>query len=163
MIKGSQKPKQEGLILSWRLQLGPQFVYLHLEYFIVRIPLLLFCWHHSTYRAPLQSCRFGDVRTFFQRDLVFEHRSVTTIFSWAIVMLWDLLFGMQNVLVNLKKNPQNVERIVLMNSSSTTILICVQYGALRACCICSTCQSSLASPGKNHVSNPIDFLWHDAL
>lgn len=162
MIKGSQKPKQEGLILSWRLQLGPQFVYLHLEYFIVRIPLLHFCWHHSTYRAPLQSCRFGDVRTFFQRDLVFEHRSVTTIFSWASYSLRSAVWNAKCA-CKPKKNPQNVERIVPMNSSSTTILICVQYGALRACCICSTCQSSLASPGKNHVSNPIDFLWHDAL
>jgi len=106
MIKGSRKPKQEGLILSWRLQLGPQFVYLHLEYFIVRIPLLHFCWHHSTYRAPLQSCRFGDVRTFFQHDLVFEHRSVTTIFSWASYSLRSAVWNAKCACKPKKKSPK---------------------------------------------------------
>lgn len=43
-------------------------------------PLLL--WHHSTsYHAPLQSCCFEDVRMLFQHDLVFEHKSVISIFS----------------------------------------------------------------------------------
>lgn len=162
MIKGSQKPKQEGLILSWRLQLGPVCL------LAFRV---LYCTHPS---APLLltpqhlSCSSAKLPLWRCQDVFSTRLGVWTQISYYYFQL-SHSYALRSAVWNAKcackpkKNPQNVERIVPMNSSSTTILICVQYGALRACCICSTCQSSLASPGKNHVSNPIDFLWHDAL
>lgn len=63
MIKGSQKPKQEGLILSWRLQLGPVCLLAFRVLYCTHpsAPLLLTPQHLSCSSAKLPLWRCQDV------------------------------------------------------------------------------------------------------